>query len=72
MGILENPNALLRWAVSGPVAEELCCDEKLSEMSSKNHHENTEAFESNFRKDLRVFTRSFTIWAILLKKKRRI
>ena len=59
MGILENPNALLRWAVSGPVAEELCRDEKLSEMSSKNHHENTEAFESNFRKDFKSLYTSF-------------
>ena len=46
IGILENPNALLRLAVSGPVVTELCRNEKLSEMSSKNHHGNTQAFES--------------------------
>ena len=61
IGILENPNALLRWDVSGPVVAKLCRDEKLSEMSSKNHHENTQAFEFNFGKILRVFTRPFTI-----------
>ena len=68
IAILENPNALLRWAVSGPVAAELCRDEKLSEMSSKNHHRNTRALSLIFD----VFTHTFTIWAILLKKKRRI
>ena len=59
IGILENPNALLRWAVSGPVVAELCRQEKLSEMSSKNHHENTQAFESNFRKDFKSLYKSF-------------
>ena len=57
--ILENPNALLRWAVGGAVVGELCHDEKLSEMSSKNHHENTQAFESNFRKDFKSLYKSF-------------
>ena len=59
IGILVNPNALLRWAVSGPVVAELCRYEKLSEMSSKNHHENTQAFEFNFRKDFKSFYTSF-------------
>ena len=59
IGILENPNALLKWAVGGAVVGELCHDEKLSEMSSKNHHENTQAFESNFRKDFRSLYMSF-------------
>ena len=54
IGILENPNALLRWAVSEPVVAELCRNEKLSEMSSKNHNENTQAFESNFGKDFKA------------------
>ena len=53
IGVLENPNALLRWAVSGPVVAELCQDEILSEMSSKNHHENTQAFESNFGREFK-------------------
>ena len=59
IGILVNPNVLLRWAVSGPVVAELCRYKKLSEMSSKNHHENTQAFEFNFRKDFKSIYTSF-------------
>ena len=59
IGILENSNELLRWALSGPVVAELCRDEKLSEMSSKNYHENTQAFESDFRKDFKSLYTSF-------------
>ena len=49
----------MRWAVSGPAVAELWHDEKLSEMSSKNHHENTQAFESNLRKDFKSLYTSF-------------
>ena len=66
--ILENPNALLGWAVSGPVVAELCRDEKLSEMYS-NRHENTQAFESNFWKDFNSFYTSFHNLGDLFKEK---
>ena len=59
IGILENSNELLRWALSGPVVAELRRDEKLSEMSSKNYHKNTQAFESDFRKDFKSLYTSF-------------
>ena len=59
IGVLENPNALLRWAVSGPVVAELCQNEILSEMSSKNHDENTQVFESNFGRDFKSLYTSF-------------
>ena len=72
IGIMVNPNALLRWAVKRPVDAELCRNEKLSQMPSKIIMKILKHLSLIFRTILRVCTRPFTIWAILLKKKRRI
>ena len=50
IGILDNPTALLRWAICRPVISEI-----LKEKEDRNlpelHHEDTESFEKDFRKD---------------------
>ncbi len=53
IGILDNENALLRWAVSGPVVAEVCKVSKVTVDSEMSHHEDTTSFEVKFRKDVR-------------------
>lgn len=51
IGILDNPNSLLRWAVSAPIIAEMCrdCDSSSEQLP---HHEDTRSFEIKFRKDV--------------------
>ena len=49
--ILDNPNALLRWAVAGPVISLICKDAESVSKTSTTHHEDTDCFERKFRTD---------------------
>ena len=51
IGILDNPNALLRWAVAGPVISQICKDAELVSKTSTTHHEDKDCFERKFRTD---------------------
>ena len=74
IGILDNPKALLKWAISGPVISELLThdnddnDEFLAEL----HHEDTESFEEEFRRDESHSLHQCWSMKIPLEKKRRI
>ena len=51
IGILYNPNALLRWAVAGPVVAQICQDAENIDATRHNHHEDTDTYEREFRCD---------------------
>ena len=57
IGILDNENALLRWAVAGPILIDLCSDD--NEMKGRTHLEDTDAFERKFRKDVESLVGAF-------------
>ena len=50
IGILDNPTALLKWAIIGPVISEILKEEEDGNLP-KLHHEDTASFEKDFRKD---------------------
>ena len=49
IGIFDNPKALLRWAVAGPIVAQICKDAEDDDVKEKKHHEDNETFE---RKDV--------------------
>ena len=57
-GILENETALLKWAVAGPIISDLLnqADQDLpNPQKPPKHHEHTDLYEKNFRKDRNSF-----------------
>ena len=50
IGIFDNPTALLKWAIWGPVISEILKEEEDGNLSQL-HHEDTASFEKDFRKD---------------------
>ena len=50
IGIFGNPKTLLRWAVAGPIAAQICKDAEEEEVKEKKHHEDNDSFEVKFRK----------------------
>ena len=56
IGILDNPNALLKWPISGSVISELLNNEEEEDnISAKLHHQDTSSYEKDFRKDREAF-----------------
>ena len=47
IGIFDNENALMNWAISGPVLAKLL-DQGNSKLNKK-HHEDTDLYEKSFR-----------------------
>ena len=52
IGILDNPNALLRWAVAGPIVAQIFKDGAAINERIHIHHEDTRSFEQKFCTDL--------------------
>ena len=55
VGLLDNPKALLRWSVSNPIIAEMCGNDRIASNEDETdlkHHEDTPAFEKQFRKDV--------------------
>ena len=50
IGIFDNPTALLKWAIWGPVISEILKEEEDGNLPQL-HHEDTASFERDFRKD---------------------
>ena len=50
IGILDNPTALLKWAICGPVISEILKEEEGGNLPEL-HHEDTASFEKDFCKD---------------------
>ena len=50
IGILDNPTALLKWAIIGPVISEILKEEEDGNLHEL-HHADTASFEKDFRKD---------------------
>ena len=50
IGIFDNPKTLLRWAVAGPIAAQICNDAEEEEVKEKKHHEDNDSFEAKLRK----------------------
>ena len=67
IGILEEDTALLDWAISGPQISQMLQIFSNSDTNKASgilndfnlHHEDTDAFEKNFRKDLQALTKAF-------------
>ena len=59
IGIFDNPKALLRWAVAGPIVAQICKDAEDDDVKEKKHHEDNETFERNFRKDVKSLYDAF-------------
>ena len=58
IGILENETALLKWAVAGPIISDVLnqADQDLpNSQKPPKHHEDTDLYEKNFRKDQNSF-----------------
>ena len=49
IGILDNPTALFKWAICGPVISEILKEEEGRNLPEL-HHEDTSSFEKDFRK----------------------
>ena len=62
IGILDNPNALLKWAISGPVISEILSNEKEEKekdcIFAELHHEYTKSHEKAFQRDRKGFITS--------------
>lgn len=58
IGILDNPTALLKWAISGPVISEILNNEEHDIILAELHHEDTKSYEEDFRKDRESFIAS--------------
>jgi hypothetical protein len=59
VGILDNESALMKWMIGGPEIARLVKDFNMGEENTeahaeKRHHEDTDAFESQFRKDFQA------------------
>ena len=52
ISILDNPNALLRWAVAGHIVAQICIDGEAINETIHIHHEDTHSFEQKYRTDL--------------------
>ena len=67
IGILENDTALLDWAISGPQISQMLEIFSISDTNKASgvlnefnlHHEDTDTFEKNFRKDRLALTKAF-------------
>ena len=57
IGILENENALIRWAVAGPILMDLCDNEK--KLGDTKHHEDNDSYEKRFRNELESLVKAF-------------
>ena len=58
MGRLENEAALLKWLASGPIVSDILHQADLdfpNPQKLPKHHENTDLYEKNFRKDQNLF-----------------
>ena len=63
VGILDNESSLVKWMIGGPEIARLVRNFNSTEereTGEKKHHEDTDAFETKFRKDVRSFKQSFT------------
>ena len=61
VGILDNESSLMKWMISGPEIVRLVKDFNRKEEESeaeKRHHEDKDAFEKKFRKDVQNFKES--------------
>ena len=59
IGILDNPNALLRWAVAGHIVAQICKDGEAINETIHTHHEDTHSFEQKYRTDLDALYSAF-------------
>ena len=63
IGILENQNALLKWAVAGPIISDMLKENEGEHMvdlaTFHSHHEYTEAFEKAFRVDAETLLNAY-------------
>ena len=66
IGILDNENAMLRWAVVGPILIDLC---KEKEATVASHHEDTDDYERRFRKDVLSLVNVFDEYGNPFKEK---
>ncbi len=57
IGILDNPTALLKWAISGPVISQMLNEERTDNIPAL-HHEDTSSHEKHFRQDRDAFIAS--------------
>jgi hypothetical protein len=57
IGILDNPTALLKWAISGPIISQMLEEENNGNLSEL-HHEDTSSYEKCFRRDRDAFITS--------------
>ena len=57
IGILDNPTALLKWAISGPAISQMLKEESNDNLPEL-HHEDTSSYEKGFRQDRDAFIAS--------------
>ena len=51
IGIFDNPGALLRWAVAGPMIGNILTKSEDRDAENVHHHEDTDAYEKTFRSE---------------------
>ena len=61
VGIFDNDQAILEWAISGPAISKLI-EPKESANQVKSHHEDTDAYEKKFLSDTEMLHQSFMLW----------
>lgn len=62
VGIFDNEQAVLQWAISGPAISKLLEPQEETSFQERSHHEDTEAFEKKFRSDSEKLHQAFVLW----------
>ena len=71
VGIFDNDQAILEWAISGPAISKLI-EPKESANQVKSHHEDTDAYEKKFLSDTEMLHESFMLWETHLKNQNQV
>ena len=67
VGILDNEEALLKWATSGPVLAKILEQGETKKLDKNAHHEDTDLYEKTFREEGSRYLENFKAMAIPLE-----